>query len=120
MLERCKSLEELKIAMVPFTGINFRRFFEIEQKGTQFFITHLNDEEQFINKTLDTLDKLIEERVDIVVFPEMTFTSRLLKEVREFLRRNQERFLLIVCGSVWENQTNRAILLNGNGFILSH
>lgn len=113
--ERLKNQKEIRIGLVPFTGVPAEKFLRIRDIDSDFIIEGIRDEDTTIGKVLYTMERLKEEGVDIVVFPEMTFTPKLLGEVKNYLRSNLGSFLLIVCGSIWEYGRNYSILLNGNG-----
>lgn len=119
VLDKIAHKEALTIALVPFTGLKIEEFLVVENVGSEFIIAGIKNEDIFSDKVLETMHNLGQEGVDIVVFPEMTFTTRMIQRLQQYLRDNINTFVFVVCGSVWEDKSNCCIVLNGNGHILS-
>lgn len=112
-----KKKQNLRIAMIPF--VNDLKYLDTYDEDIFFYIRGVNDEDKALEHLESLMKKLNEEQVDIIVFPEMVFTSRMEKWLEEYLKKNKTSFILIISGSKWENKSNKTRVYNGNGFILN-
>ena len=108
--------EKVNIALIPFT--NNQSYIKFIRNGNSFFVESLEHEKVYLAKTIDILNKLNLKNVNIVVFPEFVFSSSMLQTIRTFLKKEKNNFALIIFGTIWENKTNKCIILSGNGKIL--
>lgn len=108
---------EIRVALVPFTSD--AKYVNFSIKANMFFVKGLNGEEDYIGKLFTILKKLQEAQVDIVVFPEIVFSRKIMAALRQYLKINKNKFTLLIGGSIWENRSNKCELVNGNGLKLS-
>ncbi|WP_066872168.1 carbon-nitrogen hydrolase family protein [Clostridium mediterraneense] len=115
-LDRIAKLENsITVALVPFVGS--KDYLNIKEEGIKFTINIKNNKENFTH-IKDIMDELSKRGVNVVIFPEMTFTLEIKRELQKYLRKNKNPFELIVSGSVWENKTNKCYILNNKGQVL--
>jgi hypothetical protein len=107
--------DSLKIALVPFIGDE--EYLNVKPDGTKFTVNIEDKQENFdhITKIMDELNK---NNVNIAVFPEMTFTTRMEEVLEKYLLENDTSFIFVVSGSTWENRTNKCKMYNGKGRVL--
>ncbi|MGV8155180.1 MAG: hypothetical protein ACLKAO_12910 [Alkaliphilus sp.] len=108
-----KARNNLKIALVPFT--DDQEYIKFKAVGSTFEVESLSNEDNYAKKAIDILKKLKSENINIVVFPEFMFSSKILHDVRKYLRNEENQFAMIVFGSIWENQNNKCYVLSGKG-----
>lgn len=120
VLDKIKNCEgKLSFALVPFSGD--KDYLIYHNEGNLFIIDGVKDEEIYITKLLNIMDHLKNRQVDIVIFPEMVFTSKMLSALKKYLRKEENKgyFTLIVSGSIWEKKSNWCEVLDGNGITIS-
>lgn len=103
-------------AMVPFTCD--KEYLKKEIDGNFFIITGIKEEDKQIEKLQIIMDQLKDNNVNIVIFPEMLFTSKMVNYLYEYLKKNSGSFLCVVTGSVWEDKSNWCEIIAGNGKVL--
>lgn len=111
------SKNKYKVAIVPFNG--YENILDINRfkrgKKEHISINGIEDEDEYVNLVYNILKNLSEHQVDIVIFPEMVITKKILRKIREVVKENRGKFGLIVCGTIWENRKNHSIIIGGNG-----
>lgn len=110
-----KHKDDLNVALVPFVG-NLK-YLNKKDDG-KIFTINIEDDDQNFNHLKEILNELNKRSINIVIFPEMTFTTKMELELEKHLLNNKTSFVLIVSGSTWENRTNKCKIYNGKGQML--
>lgn len=109
---RLSRQKELVVAMSHFTSTNILDF---STNQNCFVVNGIKDEEKNLFKVMKILKHMNDKDVDVAIFPEMLFTSKMLKDVMKYVNRSKLRIKLIVMGSIWENESNRSVIFTGRG-----
>ncbi len=109
--------DNLKLAIVPFSGDKKLLIIQEETIGDKRYIRieGIRDEDAHTEHAVAIINFLAEKEVDIIIFPEMTFTDKMLTAVSHAVNSNRGKLALVVCGSIWQDNTNYSVLLGGNG-----
>lgn len=109
--------DNYRIALVPLNGDKNILIKETIKRadGPHIFIHGINNEARYIKLIEDVMENLAEMRVDIVIFPEMLFTEKMVDMVKQQLRKHRDKFILVICGTIWNERKNYSIMLGGNG-----
>lgn len=122
-----ENVRRFKIGIVPFSSIEW---FDIDKKSYEKTDRHffsIRNKEEFIDQINDAyinvLEKMEEEKVDIVIFPELSSNSDTIKVVRDFLINRSiysdyTATKLVFMGSEWNEGINECTLLSGAGSII--
>lgn len=113
-----KNNNNIKIALVPVT--NDKNYIKEKEDGNFFYIEGISNESIYKTKILNVLKDLETKDVDIVIFPEITFTEDILMEVRGYLNKNKGKFSLLISGSIWKDCANKCYIISGDGTIICH
>ncbi|MFA5283380.1 MAG: hypothetical protein WC366_02555 [Bacilli bacterium] len=118
-VERIKS-NGLKVALNPIAYKNFEYYFTM--------ITHVNPcpsfsvkvvedhEKELINVFSDSLNKSVAKGVDLIIFPEMHLTTKLLEQIPSMIKYLKiERQSLIMVGTLSNETSNMAYLFDNYG-----
>lgn len=116
----------IRIACIPLC---IKRWFCVKPvnyaSGDNYFkVINENPEKVDINKAyLALLECMIEENVEIAVFPELSMNERTEREIKDYLVRrtlelNEFPLKLVFLGSLWKEGKNECVLLSGNGSVL--
>ncbi len=116
----------IRIACIPLC---IKRWFCVKPvnyaSGDNYFkVINENPEKVDINKGyLALLECMIEENVEIAVFPELSMNERTEREIKDYLVRrtlelNEFPLKLVFLGSLWKEGKNECVLLSGNGSVL--
>lgn len=117
---------ELKIGIVPVAKMLWcKDIYEEYPQGEKYYF-QLEDREECLEQINDAyiniLRKCINEKIQIVIFPELARNKETVEKVQEFLIRETIRgtnsLELVFMGSLWENGKNEGILFSGTGTIL--
>lgn len=107
----------LKVAVVPFS--NEPPFREDKSSG---ILEYKNYSEEELNKIYEDcikiLEKFDEEKIDIVIFPEVVMRVELVERIKSWLTINAitgTNLKLIFIGSYYKDAINRCTLLSGGG-----
>lgn len=84
-------------------------------KENRFSVKGIIDEDKQLKKLKRILSKMEKKGVNVAVFPEMLFTTNMIEPIQEHLIDISENLKLVVLGSIWEDRTNRSVMLTGNG-----
>lgn len=105
----------INMAIIPFTKDD--KYIDFKDEGTYFTVKGLISEEIYTERVIETLKAISEQDIQIVIFPEFVFSSKMLKLVREYLRSNKEKnkLGLIIFGTIWEDRINKCVILSGDG-----
>lgn len=127
--------QKLRIALIPMAPV---KWFKELYNPRENEINLLDDKKENINGIVDIvvadneedidninnayiniLEKCIQEKIQIVVFPEMARNRKTLLVIKKFLSEHmisgENSLQLIFLGSFWEEDSNNGILLNGSG-----
>lgn len=120
ILDKLKDKRNYKIAIVPFDcDQDILDIQKIERKdGVHINIKGIKRENEYLDLVSKILKTLSVSDIDIVIFPEMIFTKTMLNLVKQIIKDNRGKFLMIVCGTIWEGRENSCIVLGGNGIEL--
>lgn len=108
---------ELKIGVAPVCGYPAMN---IRFEGETFCIdgaSNLEIENNLTEKYLHILEKMIQDKVNIAVFPEILLTTATITRVKEFLKASpaDSSLGIIFCGTIWQNFSNILYVLTGRG-----
>ncbi len=121
VINRIKARKDnLKLAIVPFSGDEKLLIIQEDTVGDKQYIRieGIRDEEIHTEHAVSIINILAKKEVDIIIFPEMIFTDKMLSAVSQAVKENRGKLALVVCGSIWKDKTNRSVLLAGNGIEL--
>lgn len=105
----------LKIGLVPFCGFVTMN---INTKGETFSINGPKKDlvENIVSRYIKIIEKMIEDEINIAVFPELVLIEEAYQQIREFLRTNgTHKLKLIFCGSKWQDKSNVLYVITGTG-----
>lgn len=121
-----KTYPELRIGIVPVAKELWCKEVDIVYEKSDKYYFRLEDVEESSGERNEAyvrvLQKCMENRIQIVVFPELARNKETLKHIQRFLGRrtleNANPLELIFMGSLWEDGKNEGVLLSGTGAIL--
>lgn len=118
--------KNLRLAIIP---VSRKRWFHIKYEentsGKHYF--EIEDNKSKIKENnrayLQLFDRMVDEKVEIAVFPELAMNSATEDEICEYLAHKalttgDYSLKLVFLGSCWENGSNKCVLLSGNGSVL--
>lgn len=121
-----KEERNLRLAIIP---ISRKRWFHIKYEenisGRHYF--EIQDNESKVKENnrayVQLFDRLVDEKVEIAVFPELAMNSATEDEIRGYLTNKalttrDYSLELVFLGSRWENGSNKCVLLSGSGSVL--
>ncbi len=124
--ERKRVLEGkvLKAAVIPFACRNMIEI--IHDEGALFHIGYVPGHREWsVNRALTLLHKALEEKANIIIFPEFVCEKAVQEAIREELERlywespdKTAGLLLVIAGSRWDNGNNIADILGYDGTLL--
>jgi len=109
--------ESVRIAISHVTS---EPILDIKCHGNVFNVNGVVDEEKHFKKIIKILRHMEENFMNVVIFPEMLFTSDMVERVQKELLFEYENIKLVILGSVCEKGTNSSIVLSGKGKKLYH
>jgi len=105
--------------IVPFRGADEQTRIEVTGRlpgGPAFFAPRVYDPPEATSRLAATLDAAASHEIDILVFPELSFTPALLEELRSRLRARHAEFpKLVVAGTVLSRQRSSSYVLGPDG-----
>jgi len=110
--------DPLRIAVFPFAN---RTWFDWPRsESTQVFdVTFSEEQDETTAKAyIRALDMAESQGADFVIFPEMTYSTKVKKQIQEYLYKtagNRNHIKLIFAGTEWVDGTNTAYILNAFG-----
>lgn len=120
-----KMEDKYRIAIVPVANKEWFgvKYIDCSEEYNLFEIVNSVEKGKEINKSyIRLLEKLIELKVEIVIFPEMGMNEETENEIQNFLIRkslkNENTIKLIFLGSLWKEGKNQCVLMSGAGTIL--
>lgn len=122
--ETKENKEELKLGIVPVSKFLWCEVDYFEYQGKNYFrLKDKAEESESINNAyLELLQRCMDEKISIVVFPELAQNKDTERIVRDFLFRSymmgQDTPDLVFLGSLWKEGKNEGVLLSGNGSVL--
>lgn len=116
---------KLLVAAFPLSNKNLRKIFQLEEnvideRGT-FCISGVEEEQEklILKRCINALEKCRDQGVDIAVFPEMLFTEKNWKEIRDYVRNHEskeKRFPLFTwLGTAWSQNENKCMVIDRYG-----
>lgn len=122
---------QLKIAICPLSGHNLFQMFDVKlENGPTRADGHFhiegpigNAEETILERCRIALERCKQEGVNIVIFPEMLLTSKVVTQICNDLlpayyisdNHRMPDLWFVWLGSVWENSENISIVIDGYG-----
>lgn len=124
--EKMNKCSELKIGIVPVSKILWSKvlYQELGNGERNYFqLENVKKHSKNMNEAyIRILKRCIEEKIQIVIIPELARNEETEKTIKEFLSqetlRNPNSLKLVFMGSLWKNGTNEGILFSGTGIIL--
>lgn len=116
----------LRVAIIPLSKEEwFYTEYQENPTGKNYFeIKDTKRSNKAINEDYRKLfDKLIEQKVEIVIFPELAMNDKTESEICSYLIEKSlsirdYSLKLVFMGSLWKNGSNSCVLLSGNGSVL--
>ena len=107
----------LKIGLSPlWRWINFKFRNEVENGKKVINIEYCSNSEKENDIIGKTIDKATEEKVDILLFPEMLGNNEMSKSIRNKLIKSRPEYpQIIVLPSIWNNGTNKSRVIDRYG-----
>lgn len=119
--------KKLTIAFVPFIKEKISKYFEIDEdtKKGFFEVKGVKSEKlglELENRYFQSLKSVLEDErsPELILFPEMILTNQIILKLPKFLKDMRiKRSVLILAGTLWENNTNTAFLYNHKGDLVA-
>lgn len=109
--------EKLKVGLSPlwkWVNFNFRK--EVENGNKVINIEYCSDSEKENEIIGKIIDKATEEKVDILLFPEMMGNNEMSKSIRKKLIKSRPEYpQIIVLPSLWNKGTNKSRVVDRYG-----
>ena len=114
--------ENLRFGVFPLINQDKLQLFEREDSPLTFAIKNIkiHHETTIRQRCMLALHSSINTHVDIAIFPELLLTEQIIGEMLTEIRKIEPKTLprLMVLGSVWQNRTNRSIVVSNAGDIV--
>lgn len=113
--EEYSKKEKLLIGIAPVCCNNINDILEIKCEGRQFNVFGMKKvlEDIFIERYRKIINKAINNKLDILMFPEMLMSEKVLEEIKNLRDGNDS--MLIVAGSIWYDRKNISYILDNYG-----
>lgn len=115
-----------RIAIVPVSNKEWFEVRYISNNSDKNYFEIINKEnlmEEINNKYITLLNKLMNDKVEIVIFPELAMNSKTEQVISKYLTETSllnpnHTLKLIFMGSLWEDGRNQCVLFSGKGSVL--
>lgn len=102
---------------IGFSSFSINKWFDVEKNSIdKTFSIVYNNMEEYNNQLKNILFEFDKQKADIVIFPELARDPKIEQNICEFIcKSNFQHIKLFFLGSTWNNNTNEALLITGQG-----
>lgn len=102
---------------IGFYSLSINKWFDVEKNNIdKTFSIIYNDMEGYNTQLKNILFEFDKQKADIVIFPELARDPEMEQNIRKFIcKSNFQHIKLFFLGSTWNNNTNEALLITGQG-----
>lgn len=115
----------LRFALFPTINHNLSDLLDISFDDEKLLFSingYHNDciENELIKRFEKCFESILNQNVDVVVFPEMLLSERILEQIQKKIKKTRSISLpqIIVLGTIWKNNSNQCVILDNRGTII--